>query len=130
MMKQKKIKEFETEINNILVQFKKDPAVQNGIVHFNDLIELSSIRRLFRSKNRSVFTLLKYLFYLSSVWILLNNGHNIMRFYRSYSQSKCLIPLPDILQNAFVPANECNFCLNLTRIDRVHSITPEIFSKR
>nr|XP_027203789.1 bifunctional arginine demethylase and lysyl-hydroxylase psr-1-like [Dermatophagoides pteronyssinus] len=73
---------------------------------------------------------MKYLFYLSIILILLNNRSNIMQLYRSYSQSKCLIPLPDILQNALVPANDCNFCINLTRIDRVHSINPEIFSQR
>lgn len=131
MMKSKKISEFETEMNNFLVQFKKDPAVQNGIINCNDLIQLPSIRRLIRSKNRFITVWIKYLFYLTIVLISLNFiGSDIMRLYRSYSQSKCLIPLPDSLQNAFVPANDCNFCINLTRIDRVHSINPEIFSQR
>lgn len=129
-MKPKKIIEFETKINEFLVEFKKNPTVRNGIINGNDLIKLSSIRRLIHSKNHYKLTIMKYLFYLSIIWILLNNRSNIMQLYRSYSQSKCLIPLPDILQNALVPANDCNFCINLTRIDRVHSINPEIFSQR
>ena len=39
----------------------------------------------------------------------------------------CLLPLPDSLNNGFVAQQSCNFCSNLTTIDRVEKLSSKEF---
>src|SRR5690625_1842257 len=40
----------------------------------------------------------------------------------SSSSSDCLLRLPDPLLNAFVPPSRCDFCRNISQVERVHSL--------
>lgn len=45
------------------------------------------------------------------------------------NDEKCLIPLPDLLSQAFRPPEDCSFCRNITQADRISNISPQQFEK-
>lgn len=46
------------------------------------------------------------------------------------NDGKCLIPMPDSLSHAFRPPEDCSFCRNITKVDRVSNISPHEFEQK
>lgn len=42
---------------------------------------------------------------------------------------KCLISLPDFLSHAFRPPEDCGFCRNITKADRISNVSPREFER-
>lgn len=127
-MKLKKLTEIELELDKLIGQIQNDINVKKGLITRNDLFQLSSLRKFIR--NDHSFPTIKVLLISFLIWLFSYNYRELFRVWQNYSESKCIIPLPNMWQNAFVPANDCGFCRNITQIDRVHSINSELFSKR
>lgn len=45
------------------------------------------------------------------------------------NDDKCLISLPDSFSHAFRPPEDCNFCRNVTQVDRISNISPHEFEE-
>lgn len=127
-MKLKKLIEIESELDKLIGQIQNNVHVKNGLITRQDLLKLSSLHKFI--PNNGSFPTIKVLLILFLIWLCSYNHRELFRIWQNYSESKCIIPLPNMLQNAFVPANECGFCRNITQVDRVHSISSDYFTKR
>lgn len=65
-----------------------------------------------------------------SLFISIAFGFAAFLCYKMWlSDDKCLISLPDSLSHAFRPPVDCNFCRNVTQIDRISNISPDEFEE-
>lgn len=46
------------------------------------------------------------------------------------NDGKCLVSMPDSLSHAFRPPEDCGFCRNITRADRISNISPDEFEQK
>ncbi|KAF7493075.1 Bifunctional arginine demethylase and lysyl-hydroxylase JMJD6 [Sarcoptes scabiei] len=136
-MKLRELALIESELERVRAEFENDSLVRSKQISFDDFYRMDSIRewnldRNHSSKTRPSSLSFRYCcYFLVLILILAYLGRSIDFYsYRRRSQSNCLVPLPNYLQNAFVPAQDCRFCSEITEIKRERSISSEEFSKK
>lgn len=136
-MKLRELALIESELERVRAEFENDSLVRSKQISFDDFYRMDSIRewnldRNHSSKTRPSSLSFRYCcYFLVLILILAYLGRSIDFYsYRRRSQSNCLVPLPNYLQNAFVPAQDCRFCREITEIKRERSISSEEFSKK
>lgn len=102
-----KLKKLIEIANKSNINIQKLPAVKNiAALHFSNFKWISLI---------SVVIIGIAAFF--SFKVLLNDG-------------KCLISMPDSLSHAFRPPEDCGFCRNITRVDRISNTSPDEFEQK
>ena len=131
-MKLKNVAWFEAEIEKLAQSIKQhNECYANCQIRKSDLGSCKTYRSLaqaaksdfsrqFYSVSLALSLLLGLLAKWNSFWPLLRPSNN----------PDCIVALPDSVQNAFVPLNQCDFCRNLTSIDHVHHLSPDDFTKK
>ena len=122
---------FESEIDRI-VQTIKQHNETNLSCQFTqrDLQSRITYRKLLDYSKDSSSWLFRFGLILSILFSLVLINWNMFTLVRPKNDSNCLVKLPDWLQNAFVAPNHCDFCHNLTSIDRLQHLSKEDFTSK
>lgn len=80
------------------------------------------------SSSKLHYPMFKRFIYTSIVIGIIGFAYN--RFWLNGGSGKCLISMPDSLSHAFRRPEDCSFCRNISKVDRVSNISPEEFEKR
>lgn len=68
--------------------------------------------------------------WISFVSIVIVGIASLLSYKVWLHDGKCLVSLPDSLSRAFRPPEDCGFCRNITKADRVSNISPHEFERK
>lgn len=106
----------------------------SNVEKLKELIKIANkskinIQQLPTIKNNSALNLtyFKWIPFISIVFV----GIAVLFGYKVFSNDgKCLVSLPDSLSHAFRPPEDCGFCRNITKAERISNISPHEFEQK
>lgn len=87
------------------------------------------IQQLPAIKNHSALKI-TYFKWISLILAVLIGIASFLCYNVLFNDGKCLVPLPDALSHAFRPPEDCGFCRNITKADRIANVLPHEFEEK